>query len=167
MNACRTELQHLHTDCHRGRLLGCQAQAAAQQGMCYVQNGLVTQAAMAAAVQAARQEEQQTAKAALDKAHAEGQRAVAHAMREGRTATKRAVAYAIAKSKLDKTDKINVLQTLSEQPSDIFMVKAYYERHTNVFHFDFNERMRQRRRERFTAESMSTEDFDDSGAVDE
>ena len=121
---------------------------------------------MAAAVQAAREEEQQKAKAALEKAHAEGQQAVALARREGRSDTKRAVAYAIAKCQLNKTDKINVLQTLSEQPSDIFMIKAYYERHTNVFSFDFNAKMRQRRKDRLTTESLQSGEYDDRDAPD-
>lgn len=128
------------------------------------QNGLYTQAALTAAVQAAREEEQQKAKAALEKAHAEGQQAVALARREGRLDTKRAVAYAIAKCQLNKTDTINVLQTLSEQPSDIFMIKAYYERHTNVFSFDFNAKMRHRRKDRLNVGSLQSEDFDDSNA---
>ena len=121
---------------------------------------------MAKAVQAARKEEQQKAKAALDKTRAEAQQAVALARREGHSDTKRAVAYAIAKCQLNKTDKINVLQTLSEQPSDIFMLKAYYERHTNVFSFDFNAKMRQRRKDRLTAESLQSGEDDDCNAPD-
>ena len=124
-----------------------------------MQDSPAFKAALDEAVIAVTAEEGQLVQPALAQPQEEKQQALSSAS-QGKAVTRRAVARAIANSKLDKKEKVTALESLSVSRNDQIAVLAYQHRCTSTYQFDFNLRMRERRKQRLVQESMESDTFD-------